>query len=83
MFVFFSFFNSGILRIHSHNEWRYRCVAKNPRGETDGTIKIYRELIDFLFFLPRSPSLNSPLLKLEMDREKEMGAESDAPWLTL
>ena len=21
----------------------YRCVAKNPRGETDGTIKIYRE----------------------------------------
>ena len=21
----------------------YRCVAKNPRGETDGTIKVYRE----------------------------------------
>lgn len=22
----------------------YRCVARNPRGETDGTIKIYRKL---------------------------------------
>jgi len=21
----------------------YRCVAKNPRGETDGTIKVYRK----------------------------------------
>ena len=24
----------------------YRCVAKNPRGETDGTIKIYRKSTD-------------------------------------
>ncbi|EFX75497.1 hypothetical protein DAPPUDRAFT_323113 [Daphnia pulex] len=50
----------------------YRCVAKNPRGETDGTIKIYRELISLTF---RSLPLSAHL-KLKTDREKEM--ETDA-----
>lgn len=52
---------------------RYRCVAKNPRGETDGTIKIYRELISLLTF--RSLPLSAHL-KLKTDREKAM--ETDA-----
>lgn len=34
----------------------YRCVAKNPRGETDGTIKIYGTVeIVFLVALPSLP----------------------------
>ena len=43
--------------------YRYRCVAKNPRGETDGTIKIYREssIIDAIFQL--AATLFGPLFK--------------------
>lgn len=25
----------------------YKCVAKNPRGETDGTIRLYSKLPQF------------------------------------
>lgn len=29
----------------------YKCVAKNPRGETDGSIRLYGKLSVFFFWL--------------------------------
>lgn len=34
-----------INNIHDSDYGVYKCVAKNPRGETDGTIRLYREYI--------------------------------------
>lgn len=32
-----------ITEIQEQDYGEYKCVAKNPRGETDGNIKIYGE----------------------------------------
>ena len=29
----------------------YRCVAKNPRGETDGDIKLYGNLMSLFLYV--------------------------------
>ncbi|KAF4527654.1 hypothetical protein B566_EDAN010879 [Ephemera danica] len=33
-----------IHNIHEKDYGSYKCVAKNPRGETDGSIRLYRKL---------------------------------------
>lgn len=34
----------AIFNISQADENTYKCVAKNPRGETDGSIRLYGEL---------------------------------------
>lgn len=33
-----------IFNVNQADYGMYKCVAKNPRGETDGTIRVYSEL---------------------------------------
>lgn len=39
-----------IYNVQRHDYGTYKCVAKNPRGETDGTIRLYCEYFSFVFF---------------------------------
>lgn len=32
-----------IINVQSSDYGNYKCVAKNPRGDTDGNIKLYSE----------------------------------------
>lgn len=32
-----------IMHVTSVDDGMYKCVAKNPRGDTDGTIRVYGE----------------------------------------
>jgi hypothetical protein len=59
---------------------RYRCVAKNPRGETDGTIKIYRELISLTF---RSLPLPHPPIENWKRTVKKRWKPMRIEWVTL
>uniref|UniRef100_T1GK76 Ig-like domain-containing protein n=1 Tax=Megaselia scalaris TaxID=36166 RepID=T1GK76_MEGSC len=33
-----------IMHVTSSDDGMYKCVAKNPRGDTDGTIRVYGKL---------------------------------------
>lgn len=43
-----------IYNVQRHDYGTYKCVAKNPRGETDGTIRLYCEYFSFVFFFSLS-----------------------------
>lgn len=38
-----------INNVQKYDYGMYKCVAKNPRGETDGTIRLYCEYITVYF----------------------------------
>lgn len=39
-----------IIDVSSQDLGEYKCVAKNPRGETEGTIRVYGRY-NFFFFV--------------------------------
>lgn len=39
-----------IMHVTSADDGMYKCVAKNPRGDTDGTIRVYGELKNFIVY---------------------------------
>lgn len=41
----------------------YKCVAKNPRGESDGTIRLYSKL--FLFLISNNYIFSIPCVSLD------------------
>lgn len=40
-----------ISNVQKHDYGMYKCVAKNPRGETDGTIRLYCKYIQDTSFI--------------------------------
>lgn len=42
----------------------YKCIAKNPRGETDGTIRLYRKYLILLLSLSLCAPRAIPLYRL-------------------
>lgn len=47
-----------ITSVDEEDDTSYKCVAKNPRGESEGTIRLYGE---YIFNVSSSPSTPSPL----------------------
>lgn len=40
-----------IANVQKRDYGTYKCVAKNPRGETDGTIRLYCKFVEFFGFV--------------------------------
>lgn len=40
-----------IMHVTSTDDGMYKCVAKNPRGDTDGTIRVYGEFIVYFHLI--------------------------------
>lgn len=53
-----------INNVQKHDYGMYKCVAKNPRGETDGTIRLYckyRELSSRVVYYESNLFAKAPL----------------------
>nr|CAD7400092.1 unnamed protein product [Timema poppensis] len=60
-----------IVNIQEKDYGTYKCVAKNPRGETDGTIRLYNNNDTFLIHTSVLASAPMPLVQ-RVDRENSI-----------
>ncbi|XP_067622152.1 neurotrimin-like isoform X2 [Eurosta solidaginis] len=62
--VYKTYMKLTVTNVSSGDDGIYKCVAKNPRGETDGVIRLYGFVLDLLWLLFSYPPTTLPSISL-------------------